>query len=403
MSDDVAHEESAPDIDIVEIIEITGDEGPPDGSSPLLPAADPNNPVPWRTILATVFVVGLAYLGFQLAKELTRIFAWIVVAAFFALVLTPAVDRLQRRFRMRRSIATAIVFTTCILLIAAMLYVFIRPIVDQVSAFIDNLPKTLDDAQHGRGWVGHLVDRYNIDQWVKDNRDRLQESLSGAGQPAVKVLKGVLTSILAFVTILVMTVLMILRGPQITAGALKLVPPRQRERVSVVASDAARAVSGYMLGNFLISIIAGVSTFIVLKILGVPYAEVLALWVAFADLIPMVGATLGAIPTVGLAFVHSPIAGFVTLGFYIVYQQFENHVLQVTIMSRTVAVNPLTVLLSVLAGVELSGFLGALLAIPVAGVLQVVLRDIYDARLRRWKEEPTVGEAEVPMDEVEDT
>lgn len=402
MSDDVSPAESTPDIEIT-VVEITGDEGPPDGSSPLLPAADPNNPVPWRTILATVFVVGLAYLGFQLAKELTRIFAWIVVAAFFALVLTPAVDLLQRRFRMRRGLATALVFVTGLLLIAGMLYAFIRPIVDQVSGFIDNLPKALDDAQHGRGWVGNLVDRYNVDEWVRDNRDRLQESLSSAGQPAVAVVRSIFTTILAFVTILVITILMIMRGPQITAGALKLVPPRQRERVRVVASDAARAVSGYMLGNFLISIIAGVSTFIVLKILGVPYAEVLALWVAFADLIPMVGATLGAIPTVALAFVHSPVAGFVALGFYVAYQQFENHVLQVTIMSRTVKVNPLTVLLSVVAGVELFGFLGALLAIPIAGVLQVVLRNIYDERLGRWKEEPTVGEAEVPMTEAEET
>jgi predicted PurR-regulated permease PerM len=371
-------------------------EGPPDGSSPLLPQADPLHPVPWRTILATVFVVGLTYLGFQLAKELTRIFAWLLVAGFFALVLTPAVDLLVRRFRMRRGVATAIVFITGLLRIAGMLYAFIRPIVDQVSAFIDNLPKTLDDAQNGRGWVGHLVDRYNIDTWVEDNRDRIQASISSAGQPAVTVVKSVFTTLLAFVTIIVMTVLMIMRSPQLTEGAIKLVPPRQRQRVRSVAADAARAVSGYMLGNFLISIIAGTATYIVLKILGVPYAEVLALWVAFADLIPMVGATLGAIPTVGLSFVHSPLAGVVALGFYIVYQQFENHVLQVTIMSRTVDVNPLTVLLSVLAGVELFGFLGALLAIPVAGVLQVVLRDIYDERLNRWKDVPTIGEDERP-------
>jgi predicted PurR-regulated permease PerM len=152
-----------------------------------------------------------------------------------------------------------------------------------------------------------------------------------------------------------------------------------------------------MLGNFLISVLAGSSTYVVLKVLGVDYAEVLALWVAFADLIPMVGATLGAIPTISVAFLHSPFAGFVALGFYIVYQQFENHVLQVTIMSRTVDVNPLTVLISVLAGVELFGFLGALLAIPFAGVVQVIARNIYDERLGRWKEEPTVGAAEIPV------
>jgi predicted PurR-regulated permease PerM len=103
---------------------------------------------------------------------------------------------------------------------------------------------------------------------------------------------------------------------------------------------------------------------------------------------------------VGLSFLHSTTAGIVALVFYVVYQQFENHVLQVTIMSRTVDVNPLAVLVSVLAGVELFGFLGAMLAIPFAGVLQVVFRNIYDERMGHWKDEPTVGEDEVPATEA---
>jgi predicted PurR-regulated permease PerM len=113
-----------------------------------------------------------------------------------------------------------------------------------------------------------------------------------------------------------------------------------------------------------------------------------------------VGATLGAIPTVGVAFLHSVPAGIATVIFYVVYQQFENHVLQVTIMSKTVNLNPLTVLISILVGVEGFGILGALLAIPVAGVLQVVARDIYDVHRGRFKEEPTVGEAEIPISEA---
>jgi predicted PurR-regulated permease PerM len=375
-------------------------DGSRDGGSPLLPRADPDRPVPWRTIVATVFVVAVAYLGFQLLKELTRIIAWLFVAGFLTIVLTPAVDLLQRRFRLRRGLATAVVFITGFLLIAGMLYAFIRPIVDQVSTFVDNLPKLVDDAQHGRGWVGHLVDRYNLDTWVEENRDRLQESLSSAGQPAVDVARSVFATILAFVTIMVLTILMLLRGPQLTQATLELIPLRHRERVRLVAADAAKAVSGYMLGNFLISLIAGASTYVVLKLTGVPYAEVLALWVAFADLIPMVGATLGAIPTIGLAFLHSTTAGIAAAVFYVLYQQFENHVLQVAIMARTVDVNPLTVLISVLAGVELFGFLGALLAIPVAGVLQVVVRNVYEERLGRWKDEPTVGASETPVSDA---
>jgi hypothetical protein len=127
---------------------------------------------------------------------------------------------------------------------------------------------------------------------------------------------------------------------------------------------------------------------------------VLALWVAFADLIPLVGATLGAIPTILVALLHSTTAGIAMFAVFVAYQQFENHVLQVTIMSRTVRLNPLTVLVSVLAGVELFGILGALLAIPAAGVLQVILRDLYDHRRGGLKPEPTVGQDEVPVSQV---
>jgi predicted PurR-regulated permease PerM len=373
------------------------DEGPPDGSSPLLPAADPDRPVPWRTILATVVVVGLALLLYELVRELAKPITWAAVALFFAVVLTPAVDIFQQRLRLRRGVATAVVIVTGLLVLTGLLYVFIRPIVDQVSTFTDSLPELVEDARNGEGWVGELIERYDIDEWIEENRDRLQDSLSSAGKPALDVARGIFNGIFAAVTVLVMTVLMLLRGPQMSAAALKLIAPRQRERVRIVAGDAARAVSGYMLGNFLISIIAGTSTYVVLKLLGVPHAEVLALWVAFADLIPLVGATLGAIPTVGVSFLHSTFAGLFALGFYVVYQQFENHVLQPSIMSRTVNVNPLAVLFAVLAGVELFGFLGALLAIPVAGVLQVVARSIYDERLGRWKDEPTIGVSETPV------
>ncbi|MCU1486816.1 MAG: putative rane protein, partial [Actinomycetia bacterium] len=134
-----------------------------------------------------------------------------------------------------------------------------------------------------------------------------------------------------------------------------------------------------------------------------PYPEVIALFVAFADLIPLVGATMGAVPTVGLSFIHSVTAGIAALVFYIVYQQFENHVLQPTVMSRTVDVNPLTVLVSVLVGVELFGFLGALLAIPAAGIIQVVVRNLVDPETGRLKHEPTLGEDEVPVSEARGT
>ena len=155
-------------------------------------------------------------------------------------------------------------------------------------------------------------------------------------------------------------------------------------------------MTGYLTGNLLISVICGTLTYVVLLIMGVPFAGIVALFVAIADLIPLVGATLGAVVGVGAGFLTSTRAGIVLLIFFVVYQQLENHLLQPVIYSRTVKLNPLTALIAILLGVELAGILGALLAIPVAGMLQVVARNILDNRRSRLFEAPGVGPPQTP-------
>ena len=161
-----------------------------------------------------------------------------------------------------------------------------------------------------------------------------------------------------------------------------------------VGHDCAKTVTGYITGNLLISLICGLLTYAVLAIMGVPFAGLIALFVGLADLIPLIGATLGAIVGVLAAFTASVTAGIVVLIFFVVYQQLENHLLQPLIFARTVQLNPLTVLLAILIGVELAGILGALLAIPIAGILQIIARDIWDTRQGRLKPTPTVGQDE---------
>jgi predicted PurR-regulated permease PerM len=366
-------------------------------------ADPPSEHVPWRIIFGTIFAVLVVGLALLLLSELHRIIGLVVVAGFFAVILGPPVDFLERRVHLRRGLATVLVFVTGIVLVAGMLYAFIRPIVDQVQQFADDLPGYVDDAQHGRGTIGKLVKRYKIDDYIDRNQDRFRKSLTSAGRQVPKYLGTIATGIASTITILFLAFLMLLEGPRIQRGALQLIEPeRRRERFRRVTTDCARAVTGYMFGNFLISVIAGVATYVFLSIVRVPFKEVLGLWVAFADLIPLVGATVGAVPAVGVAFLHSVPAGIATVIFFIAYQQFENHVLQVSIMSRTVDLNPLTVLISILAGVELFGILGALLAIPVAGILQVIARDIYDERRGQLKPKPTVGVDEVPVSQADE-
>ena len=178
-------------------------------------------------------------------------------------------------------------------------------------------------------------------------------------------------------------------------GATGMLSPPNRDRVRAVGQDCAKAITGYVFGNLAISFIAGGVTYFSLLGLGVPFAGVLGLWVGFADLIPLVGATLGAIPTIGVAFLHSITAGIVMTIVFIVYQQFENHVLQPVIMAKTVQLNQLFVLVAALAGVELFGLVGALLAIPIAGTLQAVFGEMLERRAERIRRDGPGGEEAV--------
>lgn len=335
-------------------------------------------PVPWRTIGATIAMVCVTLLTLVVIRQISRVLILLLVAGFVAVVLAPAVDLAQKRLRLARVPATLFVFLVVIGVFGTMIYSFIRPIVDQVDSFLDTLPAVVQDAQEGRGAIGEIVQRYDLSSVIEENRDKIQSQLTNAGAPALGVLRSIFNTVLSGITILVLAFLLIVNGPRLTSRSLAIMSTPHQERARRVGTNAARAVSGYMAGNLLISLVAGTATYLLLVILGVPYAGVIALFVAFADLIPMVGATLGAIPTVGLAFLHGTSAGVISLIFYIAYQQFENHLLQVSIMSKTVDVNPLTVMVSVLIGVELLGFLGALLAIPAAGTIQVVLGDLYN-------------------------
>jgi len=358
--------------------------------------------VPVRTILATIGLVVLTYLGWLLVQRAWSIIELILIAAFFALTLNPAVDMLQLRLHLRRGVATTIVFLFGVAAFAGLLYLFITPIVDQTQNFIDSFPQFFDDATNGKGAIGRLVERYNLDNYVSDNQARLRDALTSSTSSVVSVAGLLFATLASLVTVLVLTILMLLEGPQMLRAPLIFFDPETQVRIRHVAADASRAVTGYMAGNLVISFIAGLVTYVTLRVLGVPFALVLAVWVAFTDLIPLVGATLGAIASVGVAFIHGVRSGVIALIVYIVYQQIENQLLQTTIMAKTVRLNPLTVLVSVLFGVSIAGLLGALISIPVAGVIQVVGRDLLEHNRGRLKGEPTIGEDEVPLSEMTD-
>ena len=363
-----------------------------------LPAGAGRPPVPVRTILATIGLVLTTVALLYIVVETRRVLTWIVVGAFFAVALYPVVGWVQRRLLRgrRRALATFLVFLVVFLLLAGLVTAFAVPLVNEGTKFAGQLPDLIDDARSGRGPIGNLLERTNALQWVQDNQDRISSFVSGLTAPAAGVVSGVATGLAGTVTVLVLAYLMVLEGPKTVDGFINLFPPTRGERIRRVAGDCAKSVTGYLSGNLLISAICATLTYVFLLICGVPFAGLIALFVGIADLVPLVGATIGGAVAVLAGFIHSVASGIAVLVFFVLYQQLENHLLQPLIFARTVKVNPLTVIIAILIGVELVGILGALLAIPVASMIQVVLRDVWDHRGGQLKAEPTVGEERTP-------
>jgi predicted PurR-regulated permease PerM len=353
----------------------------------------------------TLIVIGLVLatlLLLLLIRATSQVLTWIVVAVFFAVALNPAVTWLQRRAVFgRRWLATLLVFLVALVLIGGLVTLFLLPLIREGSQVVADFPKIVEDARSGRGPVGGLIARFNLLEYAQNNADRFREYAGRLGAPTLAVVRGAATSVAGVVTIFVLAYLMVLEAPKVVDGFLALFDEQRAERIRRVGHDCAKTITGYITGNLLISIICGALTYAVLAVLGVPYAGLIALFVGLVDLIPLVGATLGAVIATLAAFVQSTTAGIVVIVFFVLYQQLENHLLQPLIFSRTVKVNPLTVLIAILIAVELAGILGALLAIPVAGIIQIIARDIWDTRRGRLKSEPTVGEDRTPVDTAE--
>jgi len=325
------------------------------------------------SLLATIIAVAIVLEVIWIARH---VLAWVLISLFLALALNPAVGWLQRHGVRRRVAAAAIAYLLTMAFFVLIGLLFVPTLVSQVNDFVHKVPDYVDDITHGRGRLGFLETKYHLEERV---RHAISEGgvtrVLGLSGVAISVAKGVITIVVATITIAFMTFFMLLEGPDWVERFYTLLPEESQPRWRRVGDEIYRTVGGYVTGNLLISLIAGGLTTIVLTVLGVPYAVALGLIVAILDLIPLAGATIAAILIGIVAFLHSVPAGIIVVVFFIGYQQVENHVLQPVIYGRTVQLSPLTVLISILIGAELAGILGALAAIPVAGTIQVLLLD----------------------------
>ena len=361
------------------------DETPPPTRRERLWRSAQSQGIPLRAILATVGVVVAAYLAGKLLYRLRDVLLLLAVSGFIALLLNPLVVFLQRRKVPRRGLAVAIVIFWAVLVFAGLAVAFGYPLVNGVTHLADRLPSYVDQAQHGKGWIGQLIRHYHVQTWVQQNAAKIASFAQGLGKPALALGKGAVSLLVALGTIFFLVVLLLIEGPKMREWILGNMTAARKVTVIRVSAQVNKAVTGYMAGNLLTSLIAGVVVFVTLFVLGVPFPFLWALWVALVDFLPMIGGALAGIPTVLFATGHSLTAGIVTLIVFLAYTQIENHVLNPVIMSRTVRINPLLVLISILVAASVGswiggffgGFVAALLAIPAAGAGQVIVSELW--------------------------
>jgi predicted PurR-regulated permease PerM len=349
-----------------------------------------------RTVLRVLLIVLCVAVTLEVVWIARHVLAWVVIALFLALALNPLVGWIQRRTPLSRGPAIGVAYLIVLIVIVAIGATFLPKLIDEVNGFVQALPNYVHDLTHGRGRLGFLETKYHI---VEKVREQVQNGgakrLLGISGAALSVTKSVVSLIAATVTIVFLTFFMLLEGSAWMERIYSLFPDGSQARVRRISNDIYKTVGGYVTGNILISVIAGASMTVVLLIMGVPYAVALGLLVAVLDLIPLAGATLAGIVVTLVAALHTIPAGVVVVIFVIVYQQVENHFLQPVIYGRTVQLSALAVIVSVLVGAELAGILGALAAIPVAGTLQVLIRDQL-ANRRGSVPQPAVAAAGEP-------
>lgn len=303
----------------------------------------------------------------------------VVVALFLAIGLDPLVRTLMR-LGLGRGLAVAAVFVGALVVIAAFFASVTPPLVRQTQHLATTVPDFARDLAERSERFRELDERFDLADRIRAGINDLPSIAASSFGSALGVVRSIGNTFFKVVTVAILAIYFMLDLPKLIHGAAKLVPKSKRERTEKLADAVFRRISGYMLGQLTVSLVAGVTSTIVLTILRVPYSLPLGIWVAIAALIPMVGATLGAIPAVIVAFFTSTWMGIGTVLFFLVYQQVENYVVSPRVMRQAVDISPAAVILAALIGATLLGFVGALLAIPIAASLKVIGQEVWIPR-----------------------
>jgi predicted PurR-regulated permease PerM len=346
--------------------------------APGMSSAEANLRAILRIVLVIVGVVLTLYVIYLLRKPI----GWIVLATFIAVAMSAPVNLLARH--MHRGLAIGLAYLALLLIPVLLALILVPPIVNGVNDLASKAPQYAADAQdyvQKNKTLRKLEDDYGVISQIQEQAKKLPAKIGGAAGTLTSIGLGVVNSIFAGVTIFILSIFMVADGRRWVLSALAFQPVERRERLDRALSSISTAVANYVGGALTQATIAGLTSFVVMKILGIPFAAPLAVLVGFADLIPLIGATIAAV-LVGVVtlFADFPLDTIIWVIWAIVYQQLENTVIQPQIQRRAVDLHPFLVLVSVLFGSTLFGVAGALLAIPAAASVQIALGEWWQFR-----------------------
>jgi predicted PurR-regulated permease PerM len=344
-----------------------------------------------RTIVRVFFTLVALVVLLYMLYLVRSVLGLLCIAIFLAVALGPAVDN-ARKLKLPRAASILATFLGMFLAIFLIGLIVVPPIVNEVEAFAGDVPNYIDDIRSNKT-LREYDDKYDITKKLEDQAKSLPSRLGQAAGALQAVTVGVFSTVLQLVTVLTITFFLLLDGGRIVNFLLAQVRPEHQDRLRAVAADIYGATGGYVAGALALATAAGISTYIVLSILGVPFSVPLAVLMAFFDLIPLVGSTIGGV-LVGVVTVFADFPGdtIIWVVYVIVYQQVENSVFQPLVYRRTVNLHPLAVITAILVGSSLLGVLGALVAIPIAAAIQIALKDVWHNR-----NSPVVGASGEPI------
>jgi predicted PurR-regulated permease PerM len=347
------------------------------------PYGQPGPPLNRRNPFYIGFVGGLgllvAYGVFLGVRNAASILILIFIAMFLAIGLNPAVARLQA-WGIPRGGAVAIVALALLALIAGAIYALVPPLVTQVGELINNIPDYLRSLQRNKT-INDLIQRYDLLTKVQDALDAgtVGNALGGVVGGA-KLIFGTIFNLLA---VLVLTIYFMAAFERIKRGAYNLVPASRRQRFALLTDEILAKVGAYIVGALSIAVLAGASTWAFAMIMSLPYPFALAVVVAVCDLIPQIGATLGAVVVTLVGVSSSLTTGIICAVFFIVYQQVENYLIYPTVMRRSVKISDVAAVVAALVGASLFGVVGALAAIPMVAAIQLIGREVVVPSMRQ--------------------